>query len=78
MENNNYEITTNNEVTDVTTELAETTSGSALETLLKVGVIVGAIYGICKLVKKIKAKKEAAENVVPDETVEEQDVEEND
>jgi len=84
MENNNT-IMNNEEVTNVTTEIAEATSGTAFDTMLKVGLVVGTGFGIYKFVKfigkRVKARKEKkeAEYEVIEETVDnDSDVEEND
>ena len=85
MENNINEIMDNEEVTDVTTEIVEANSGTALKTLVELGLIGAAVYGTYKLakfiIKKIKAKKEELEyeEKVIDEPVEDDsDVEEDD
>lgn len=88
MENNINEIMNNEEVTDVTTEIVETNSGSVLKTLAEAGVVVGIAYGIYKLtkliVKKVKSRKEQKEiecdeyEVIDEPVEDDSDVEEND
>lgn len=54
----NTEIMSNNEVMEVTEDLATAGSGTGLKIVGGAAVIVGLAYGAYKLITKIKAKKE--------------------
>lgn len=59
----NTEIMVNDEVMEAAEDFVPTGSGNALKAIGVGLAIVGAIYGGYKLIKKLKAKKEAAEEV---------------
>lgn len=59
----NQEIMTNNEVTEVTEEIMEVSSGNGLKLVGGALIIAGLAYGGYRLIKKLKAKKEKTDVV---------------